>query len=243
VTLPARENGAWDAPVVRIARQAIGRALGSWLFAGELVALGAIFVICYSTAVTTRGFYDAAGLWLAVVAMAGSTVLVTVVWPAARSARYVPRGDYRMMASGLVLAAVALQWGAALLLMALALIFHRVTPLDVGALAVGAVGLLMNLALLCAVTVVLLPPFGSQLLRLGFLAWLALALYSYTADAPRLVGFARLPLLPFGAAFAIGQSGQISVSGLLALLVEVALIAGLLALAGVIAPRRKRLRV
>lgn len=229
--------------MVRIAREAISHALGSWYFVGELVALGAIFVICYSAPVTPRGFYDAAGLWLAVVAVAGSAALVTAVWPAAHSARYAPRRDYRSMAAGLVLAAVALQWGAALLLMALALIFGRVTPLNAGAFAAGAVGLLANLALLCAVTVVLLPPFGAQLLRLGFLAWLALALYSYTTGSPRVIGVARVPLLPFGAAFAIGQSGQIGAADLLALLVELALIAGLIALAGVITPRRKRLRI
>lgn len=239
----ATARDAWDSPVARIAREAVGRAVWSWIFAGELVALVAIFVICYSTPVTVRGFYDAAGLWLAVVAVAGSAALVTTVWPAARSARYVPRGAYRTMAAGLVLAAVALQWGAALLLMALALIFGRVTPLDAGTFAIGAVGLLANLALLSAVTVVLLPPFGTQVLRLGFLAWLALALYSYTASAPGVVGIARLPLLPFGAAFAIGQSGRLGAAGLLALLVELALIAGLIALAGVVTPHRKRLRV
>ncbi len=228
--------------MVRIAREAIGRGLGSWLIAGELVALGAIFVICYSAPVTVRGFYDAAGLWLAVIGVAGSAVLVTAVWPAARSARYAPRGDYRAMAAGLVLATVALQWGAALLLMALALIFGRVTPLGAGAFAAGAVGLLANLALLCTVTVVLLPPFGAQLPRLGFLAWLALALYSYTAGAPGVLAVARLPLLPFGAAVALGQSGWTGASDLLALLVELALIAALIALAGLITPRRKRLR-
>lgn len=236
-------RATWDSPTVRIAREAIGQALGSWYFAGELAALAAIFIICYSAPVTPRGFYDAAGLWLAVVAVAGSAALVTTVWPAARAARYAPRRGYRTMAAGLVLAAVALQWGAALLLMALALIFGRVTPLDVGTFVAGAVGLLANLALLCAVTVVLLPPFGAQLLRLGFLAWLALALYSYTAGSPRVIGIARLPLLPFSAAFATGQSGRIGGSDLLALLVELALIAGLIALAGVTTPHRKRLRV
>lgn len=241
--LVRRTDAAWRSPAARVAREALARVLRSWLPAAEVVAVGAIFVICYSTPVTVRGFYDAAGLWLALLAVAGSTALVTSVWPAAHSARYVPRRNYRAMAGGLVLAAVALQWGAALLLMALALLFGRVTPLDVGAFAAGAVGLLANLALLCAVSVALLPPFGAQVLRLGFLAWLALALYSYTAGSPSIVGLARLPLLPFGAAFAFGQTGHVGAAGLLALLVELAFIAGLIALVGVIAPRRKRLRV
>lgn len=217
--------------------------MSSWVVAGELVALGVILVVCYSAPVTVRGFYEAAGLWLAVVAVAGSAALVASVWPAARSARYVPRGDYRAMAGGLVLAAVVLQWAAALLLLVLALIFRLVTPLDAGAFAAGAIGLLANLALLCAVVVALMPPFGTQLLRLGFLAWLALALYSYTAGAPGVIGVARLPLLPFGAAFAFGQTGRIGAAGMLALLVELAFIAGLIVLVGLTTPRRKRLRV
>lgn len=235
--------GLWHGPVVRVTREALARALHSWLLAGEVVAVGAIFVVCYSASVTTRGFFDAAGLWLALLGVAGSAALVTSVWPAAHSARFVPHRDYRAMAAGLVLAAVALQWAAALLLMALALLFGRVTPLDAGAFAAGAIGLLANLALLCTVTVVLLPPFGAQLLRLGFLAWLALALYSYTAGALGVAGIARLPLLPFGAAFAFGQTGRIGAVGALALVVELAFIAALIAIAGIIVPRRKRLRM
>ena len=228
---------------MRVAREALARAVHSWLPVGELVALGAIFVVCYSTPVTVRGFYDAAGLWLAVLAVAGSAALVTTVWPAAHSARFVPRRDYRAMAAGLVLASVALQWAAALLLMALALVFGRVTPLDTGAFTAGAVGLLANLALMCTVTVILLPPFGAQLVRLGFLAWLALALYSYTASGTWVPGIVRLPLLPLGAAVAFDQTRRIGASGVLALLVELAFIAALIVLAGVIAPRRKRLRI
>lgn len=241
--LAQRAERVWRSPPMRVAREALARALRSWLLAGELVALGAIFVVCYSAPVTVRGFYNAAGLWLAVLTVAGSAVLVTTIWPAAQGARYVPRRAYRAMAGGFVLATVALQWAAALLLMALALLFGRVTPLDAGAFAAGAVGLLANLALLCTVTVVLLPPFGAQLLRLGFLAWLALALYSYTAGALGITAIARLPLLPFGAAFAFGQTGHIGASGLFALLVELAFIAALIALVGVTVPRRKRLRI
>lgn len=217
--------------------------LHSWLAAAELVALGVIITICYSMPVTVRGFFDAANLWLAVVAVAGSTAFVTVVWPAARGARHIPRGDYRALAGGLVLATVALQWAAALLLIALALIFHLITPLGAGAFVAGAIGLLVNLALLCTVTVVLLPPFGAQVPRLVFLAWLALALFSYTASAPSVLHIAHLPLLPFGAAFAFGQTGQVGAAGLLALLVELAYIAGLIVLTGLSTPRRKRLRI
>lgn len=236
-------TSAWYGPAMRVAHEALVRAVRSWLPVGELVALGAIFVVCYSAPVSVRGFYDAAGLWLAVLAVAGSAALVTAVWPAANSARFVPRRDYRAMAAGLVLAAVSLQWAATLLLMALALVFGRVTPLDAGAYIAGAVGLLANVAMLCAVTVVLLPPFGTQLLRLGFLAWLALALYSYTASGSWVPGIVRLPLLPIGAAFAFGQTGRIGASGVLALLVELAFIAAVIALAGVTVPRRKRLRI
>lgn len=240
-----REHAAalWHSPALRVARTALRRVLHSWLAAAELVALGVIITICYSMPVTVRGFFDAANLWLAVVAVAGSTAFVTVVWPAARGARHIPRGDYRALAGGLVLATVALQWAAALLLIALALIFHLITPLGAGAFVAGAIGLLVNLALLCTVTVVLLPPFGAQVPRLVFLAWLALALFSYTASAPSVLHIAHLPLLPFGAAFAFGQTGQVGAAGLLALLVELAYIAGLIVLTGLSTPRRKRLRI
>lgn len=238
-----RVEVVWRSPAVRVARAAFGRGMHSWLAAAELVALGVIITVCYTVPVTVRGFFNAANLWLAVVAVAGTAALVTSVWPASRGARNVPHGDYRALAGGLVLAAVALQWAATLLLIVLGLVFHIVTPLDAGAFAAGAVGLLANLALLCTVTVVLLPPFGAQVPRLVFLAWLALALYSYTAGAPGFLGIARLPLLPFGAAFAFGQTGQIGATGLLALLVELLFIAALIASTGISTPRRKRLRI
>jgi hypothetical protein len=233
----------WQSAGVRVAREALARAARSWLLAGELAAVLAIFVICFSSPVTVRGFYTAAAFWLALVAIAGSAALVTLVWPAAYSARCVPRRDYRAMAGGLALGAILVQWAAAGLLMLLVLIFHRVAPLDVGGFAAGAVGLLANLALLCTVTVVLLPPFGAQLLRLGFLAWLALALYSYSAGALPLAIVARLPLLPFAAAYSFGATGSFGVAGIVALLIEIAFVVGLIALTQVTVPRRKRLRV
>ncbi|MFI5273214.1 MAG: hypothetical protein ACHQ4H_09320 [Ktedonobacterales bacterium] len=238
-----RAAEVWRSPAVRIARTVLVRFARSWWLPAEVVAAALVFAFCFRAPVSLRGFFEPATLWLTLIAAIGTAAVSTVVLPVTRVARLAPRHAYRTMAGGLILGSAVIQWCACLLLMALVLFARQLSVPDAGAFVAGAVGLLANITLVCAVTVLLLPPFATTLIRLGFLAWLALALFSYTAGAPSVFAVARLPLLPFAAAFAFGQSGVVGFGGLLALLVEAALVATLIALAGIVVPHRKRLRV
>lgn len=233
-----------SAPAIQIASVALRRFVRSvWLIV-DLIGIALIFLLCYRSPVTVRGFFEPAGLGLTLLTAVATAGIVTSVVPPRLYARLAPRKDYRSMVGGLILAAGIIQGCAALALAMLALLLQRIlAPGAGGALAAGMLGLLANTVLVAAVTVALAPPLGTQATRLGFLAWLCLALYSYIATGflASVLAIVRIPLLPFAVAYSFGQSGAIGPAGLLALGIEAAYIAALIALAGRWVPLRKRL--
>ena len=238
------------APAAQIAGTALRRFVRSVWLAVELIGVGLIFLLCFRSPVTVRGFFEPAGLGLALLSAVGTTGIVVSVVPARLYARLAPRKDFRSMVGGLILAAGIIQGCAAVALTMLVLLFQRIPALgpdgvpSAGAsLAAGLVGLLANTVLVAAVTVALAPPLGTQAARLVFLAWLCLALYSYIATdfLGSVLTVVRLPLLPFAAGYSFGQSGVIGAAGVLALGVEAAYIGALIALAPRWVPLRKRL--
>lgn len=248
--IAGRLSSLLASPSAEIAGTALRRFVRSvWLIV-ELIGVGLIFLVCFRSPVTVRGFFEPAGLGLALLSAVGTTGIVVSVVPPRLYARLAPRKDYRSMVGGLMLASGIIQGCAAVTLTMLVLLFQRIPALGPdgvpgagAALAAGMVGLLANTVLVAALTVALAPPLGTQAARLVFLAWLCLALYSYIATdfLGSVLTVVRLPLLPFAAGYSFGQSGVIGAAGVLALGVEAAYIGALIALAPRWVPLRKRL--
>jgi hypothetical protein len=93
-----------------------------------------------------------------------------------------------------------------LLLLALALLFHRIDNPSAPALLIGSFGTLANCVALCALTVALSPPLATRLQRIIFLAWLVLALTPPLdlGPLPTLLAIARGPMLPLAACYTLG---------------------------------------
>ncbi len=212
VTLAAEDSAGpvgrlWRQPSMTVARFLLMSHLRSgWLW-GEMVYVLALFAVFWNPYPGDQPyFFTTGGAGLGALAVIGTAIMTR----RALSARvYLPLArlsSRAAVARGLVIASGALRLPLYLLLLALALLFHRIDHPSAPALLIGSFGTLANCVALCALTVALSPPLATRLYRIFFLAWLVLAL-APPFDAgplPTLQAIVRGPALPLAACYTLG---------------------------------------
>jgi hypothetical protein len=188
-----------------------------------------LFLVCFRYPFGAAYFYDIATFGLGAITAAAAFMLVRWVMPPMRYIRLGRRTSLVSVFAGLVLAMAAISTALILLVLALALITQRFADTGPGPLLAGAIGLLANCILIGTLTMTLASPATTPAMRMIFLVWLVLAFASYQASGLLAVLLfpARLILLPTAVCYDFGISGAIGWGGLLALLAQAGIVAGL----------------
>jgi hypothetical protein len=225
----ASATGLQSRIMLETAELALRRFIRSrWLLLTLFLAL-VLFLVCFRYPFGASYFYDIATFGLGAITATTAYVLVRWVVPPIHYIRYGRRTSTESVFAGLVLAMAAISASLILLVLLLALITGRFVDTGPGPLVAGAIGLLANCILVGTLTMTLSSPATTAAMRRIFLVWLVLAFASYQADGifAVLLFPARLPLLPVAACYDFGNSGSIGWGGLLALLFQAGLVAGL----------------
>ena len=225
----------WRLPSMTMARFLLMSHLRSgWLW-GEVVYVLALFAIFWNPYPGDQAyFFTTGGAGLGALAVIGSAIMTRralnarVYLPLAR----LPSRDAAVR--GLVIASGALRLPLYLLLLALVLLLRRIDNPSASGLLIGSLGTLALCLVLVALTVALSPPIATRLMRIGFLAWLVLALAPPINVGPinALLTIIRLPAVPVAACYTLGTAPGVSPAALWAVPLSAAYIVGLTLLAG-----------
>lgn len=230
----------WHLPSITVARFTLrSYARSGWLW-GELVFVLAFFPVFWTYPGTEDYFFSTGGVGLCLLGLLGTAIMTH----RAMSARvYLPLARLPSRSActrGLVLATGVLRLPWYLLLLALALAFHRIIEPRAADIIIGSFGAVVNCLVVSTLVVTLSPPMATRLLRICFLAWLVLAF----APAPgidwlaTLFSLARLPLLPLAASIGLGTAPVQGLAGFWSLPVEALYIIGLTLAADFLLARR-----
>ncbi len=230
----------WHQPSITVARFTLSGYLRSgWLW-GELMFVLAFFPVFWTYPGTEDYFFSTGGVGLCLLGLLGTAIMVH----RSMSARvYLPLARLPSRAAitrGLILATGVLRLPWYLLLLLLALSFHRIIEPRPADILIGSFGAVMNCLVVSTLVVTLSPPIATRLARIGFLAWLVLAF----APLPgidwlaTLFSLARLPLLPLAASIGLGTTPNLGLLGFWPLPVEALYIVGLTLIADVLLARR-----
>jgi hypothetical protein len=225
-----------DVTVARLVLVSYWRS--GWIW-GEFVLVLAFFAALYFPYLESSVYFNGTTLFgLGALAIVGPAVLVRQATSARTYlllARLTSRATY---CRGLMLAAATLRVPLYLFLLALVLLFHRLTDPTFGLLFWGMVGILPATMLVAVLTVGLCPPIATRLNRIAFLTWVVLVLFSFKPIFPIPVwldialSITQLPLWPLQVCYELCLTGNFDLFGLLALLlliiyaILIALVAG-----------------
>lgn len=235
-----RLSAFWHLPSVTMARFTLrSYARSGWLW-GEVVFVLVFFPVFWTYPGTEGYFFSTGTGGLGVLALLGTAIMVH----RALGARvYLPLARLPSRSActrGLALATGALRLPLYLLLLALALAFHKVIDPQAADLLIGSFGVVANCLVISTLVVAFSPPIATRLARILFLGWLVVAL----APAPgidwlaTLFMLARLPLLPLATSIGLGTTPNLSLVGLWPLPVEALYIVGLALAADFLVKRR-----
>jgi hypothetical protein len=220
-------------PSVVIARQALQSYFRSgWLW-GESVYVIVVYAVFFGVfAVTMDTFFGIAHYSMWALAALGTTILFRRAATARaylHLARLPSRATY---VRGYALAAGVLRIPMFALLLLLTLGTGKLLHPTASWVLIGTLGVVVNCLVVVALAIALCPPVATRTEQIGFLAWLAAAIYSYTSGPlAQVLTVLRLPLLPFGTCYNFSVTGVLDWSDALALVLEVLYIAGLIWLA------------
>lgn len=212
------------APAVTVARLTLAGYLRSgWMWAEGVLVLACFAALFFPFMESTAYFNGISTFALGAIAILGPAIMVRQA-TGARTYLLLARLTSRTAYSrGLMLAAAGLRIPLYLLFLILVLLFHRLTDPTPGALFWGAVGIIPNTILVAILTVGLCPPMATRLKRIYFLAWLALALFSFKpiiaipSWLETTLGISQLPLWPVGECYTLSVTGMFSFSSMLSL--------------------------
>lgn len=243
-SLPNTFTQFWRSPTLVVARFTLRSYMRSGWILGDVVFVWlayAIFFLEFGGNVTY--FFGTAGEALGVLSIL-STIVMTQRAMSARVylplARLTSRSAY---IRGVILASCVLRIPAFLLLMMLAMSFHRFSPppcnplciadATFGGMTIGAIGLLVNCWILAALTVVLSIPIATRRIQIIFLAWFTLVLYTNTSNDILATYFSwvRIPLAPLSACYNLSSTGIMGWYTLIMFLLAISYIIALTALA------------
>lgn len=250
-TSPSAFRRFWRLPTLVVTRFTLRSYVRSGWILGDIVFVWLAYAIFYlEFGGNVSYFFGTAGE-----ALGALSVLSTVVMTQrAMSARvYLPLARLTSRSSyvrGVLLAASILRIPAFLLLMILAMSFHRVSPpacnplciadATFSSMTIGAIGLLVNCSIIGALTVLLSIPIATRRIQIIFLAWLALVLYTNTNNniVATYFSWVRIPLAPLAACYNLGTTSAVGWYNLGMLLLAIAYIIALTVLAEFLLRRR-----
>jgi hypothetical protein len=230
----------WRLPSVTVARFTLSSyARSGWLW-GEVVCVVPFFLVFWYYPGTEDYFFSTGCVGLCVLGLIGTAIMVHRTM----SARvYLPLARLPSRAActrGLVLATCALRVPLYLLLLGLALALNRIIAPRPADIVIGSLGAVANCLVIATLVVVLSPPMATRLLRILFLAWLALAVAPLPGvdwlDA--LFSAARVPLLPLASNLSLGTLPHPGVVALWPVLVAAVYLVGLALAADALLARR-----
>jgi hypothetical protein len=146
-----------------------------------------------------------------------------------------------------MLAAAALRIPIFLFMLLLVLLSHRLINPTTEKMIIGAIGVLPTTILVSVLTVALSSPIATRLIRILFLTWIAVVLFSispiFIIPSPVLnvLAIVRIPLWPISACYQVSVSGTISLTGVLGMLLIAVYIIGIVLVAGKWLKRRELL--
>src|SRR5579885_3329914 len=166
----------WHLPSVVVARFTLRSYLRSGWGWGEFVFVVAFFLVFWTYPGTEDYFFSTGGVGLGLLALVGTAIMAHRAMSARvylSLARLPSRAAY---ARGLALAAGALRLPWYVLLLGLALAFQRIIEPRAADVVIGSLGAVANCLVISTLNVALSPPIATRLTRIGFLAWLVVAL-------------------------------------------------------------------
>jgi hypothetical protein len=129
----------------------------------------------------------------------------------------------------------------------LVLVAHRLINPTVEKMFIGALGLLPTTLLISVLTVALSSPIATRLMRILFLTWIAVVLFSISpifslpSSVLNVLEIVRIPLWPISACYQVSVSGTIGLTGVVGMLLIAVYILGLALVAGMWLERRELL--
>lgn len=243
-SLSQRITRFWHLPTLIVARFTLGSYVRSGWILGNIVFVWLLYAIFYlQFGGDTVYFFGTANPGLGLLAVLG-TIVMTQRAVTARMylplARLTSRGAY---IRGLIIASSALVFPAFLLLMAMAMSYHRFSPPPcnptciAGAtfanIILGGFGLLINCIIVSTLTVLLSRPIATRRIQIVFLAWLLCVLYSSSniGFVAQYLAWTRIPLMPLIACFNLSATGIANWYDAVMILVALGYIVGLTLLA------------
>lgn len=215
----------WRLPTVTVARFTLRSYIRSGWILGDIVFIWLLYAIFYlEFGGNVAYFFGTADQGLGVLAILSTVVLTQ----RALNARvYLPLARLTSRSSyirGVILATGLLRIPSFLLLMVLAMSYHRFSPPRCGPtciegatfsnIATGTIGLLVNCVIISTLTVLLSRPIATRITQIVFLVWVVAMLYSNTnlGIVATYLSWTRIPLAPIAVCYNFG-TGHIGWTG------------------------------
>ena len=238
----------WRTQSTTIARLTLESYFRSgWMWAEFVLVLVFFAALFFPFQEDMPYFYGTSNWDLSAIAVLGAAIMVRQATSARTYvllARISSRASY---SRGLMIAAAALRIPIFLFMLLLVLVAHRLINPTVDKMFIGALGVLPITILISVLTVALSSPIATRLMRILFLTWIAVVLFSISpiftipSAVLNVLAIVRIPLWPISACYQVSVSGTIGLSGILGMLLVAIYIIGLSLVAGMWLERRELL--
>ena len=244
----ATSKSLWRTPGITIARLTLESYFRSGWMWTEFVLVLVFFAALFFPFQEDVPYFYGTSIWdLSAIAVLGGTIMVRQATSARTYillARLSSRASY---SRGLMLAAASLRIPIFLFMLLLVLLAHRLINPSAEKMFIGAIGLLSTTILVSVLTVALSSPIATRSMRILFLTWIAVVLFSISpifnipTSILNVLGIVRIPLWPISVCYQMSISGMIRLTGVLGLLLVAVYITGLAFVAGKWLERRELL--
>lgn len=229
----------WRTPAITIARLTLESYFRSgWMWAEFVLVLVFFAALFFPFQEDVAYFYGTSNWDLSAIAVLGAAIMVRQATSARTYvllARLSSRASY---SRGLMIAGAALRFPIFLFMLLLVLLAHRLINPTADKMFIGAIGVLPVTILVSVLTVALSSPMATRLMRILFLTWIAVVLFSISpiftipSSVLNVLAIVRIPLWPISACYQVSASGTISLAGMLGILLIAVYITGLSLVAG-----------
>jgi len=241
VISPFFAHKLWYRPTITIARFTLRSHIRSGWILGDIVFVWFLYALFFlEFGGNVAYFYGTAIEGLGVLAVVDAIVMTKRAMNARAYlslARLTSRSAY---VRGIMLASGVLRVLLFLLLLLLALGFHRIEGATLSNILPGAVGLLLICMILSSLTILLSKPIATRRIQIVFLIWIAAVMYSNNNSSlvAQYLKPTSIPLAPLAACYDFGHIGVINAYGLAMLLLAIGYMVGILLLADNLFKRR-----
>jgi len=200
----------WRTPSMTIARLTLESYFRSgWMWVEFVLVLVFFAALFFPFQENVSYFYGTSNWDLSAIAVLGAAIMVRQA-TSARTYVLLARLTSRVSYSrGLMLATAALRIPIFLFMLLLVLVAHRLINPTADKMLIGAIGVLPITILVSVLTVALSSPIATRLMRILFLSWIAVVLFSISpifmipASVLNILGIVRILLWPISACYQI----------------------------------------